>query len=180
MPDGESRSDAKRSLMTEKAIVLGVGDLAATVKAGAILKTYALGSCVALMILDKRTRCVSMAHVVLPESRISPEKVAKLPGYFADTATQALFDAMKKETGGILSPPSDLIVKMCGGANVVDDENTFNIGKRNALAIKKDLWKYGLAPRSDDTGGNFSRTVTLYQANGVVEISSPNKENWKI
>jgi len=166
--------------MAGNVTVLGVGDLAATATAGAILKTYALGSCVALMILDKKTRCVSMAHVVLPESRISPEKIAKFPGYFADTATQALFDAMRRETGGILSAPNDLIVKMCGGANVVDDENTFNIGKRNALAIKKDLWKYGLAPRSDDTGGNFSRTVTLYQANGVVEISSPNKENWKI
>jgi len=165
---------------TGNTTVLGVGDLAATATAGGILKTYALGSCVALMILDKKTRCVSMAHVVLPESKISPDKVDKLPGYFADTAVEALFAAMKRETKGLLSQPSDLIVKMCGGANVVDDANTFNIGKRNALAIKKSLWKYGLAPRSDDTGGDFSRTVTLYQANGVVEISSPNKENWKI
>jgi len=165
---------------TGNVTILGVGDLAATMQPGAVLKTYALGSCVALMILDRKTRCVSMAHVVLPEMKISPDKVNKLPGYFADTAVQALFDAMKRETNGALSAPCDLIVKICGGANVVDDANTFNIGKRNALAIKKNLWMHGLAPRSDDTGGNFSRTVTLYQANGVVEISSPHKENWKI
>ena len=161
-------------------MVLGVGDLGASAQAGAVIKTYALGSCVALIILDRKTRCVGMAHIALPESKISPEKAQSLPGYFADTAVSALLDEMRKQAGGILSAPSDLIVKMCGGANVVDKGETFNIGKRNALAIKKYLWGYGLAPRSDDTGGNFSRTVTLYQSNGVVEISSPNKENWKI
>jgi chemotaxis protein CheD len=161
-------------------MILGVGDLGASAQAGAIIKTYALGSCVALIILDRRTRCIGMAHVVLPESSTSPEKAKTLPGYFADTAIPELFQAMKIAAGGIISAPCDLIVKMCGGANVVDKEESFNIGKRNALALKKNLWKYGLAPRSDDTGGNFSRTVTVYQSNGVVEISSPNKENWKI
>jgi chemotaxis protein CheD len=121
-----------------------------------------------------------MAHVALPESTTSPTKAETLPGYFADTAIPALFNAMRNAAGGILSSPYDLIVKICGGANIADKEGTFNIGKRNALAIKKYLWKYGLAPRSDDTGGDFSRTVTLYQENGVVEISSPNKKNWKI
>lgn len=163
-----------------KSIILGVGDFAATSAKDGILKTYALGSCVSVMILDRITRCVSMAHVALPESKISPSKAMSLPGYFADTAIPALFEAMKKETGGVLSSPENLIVKMCGGANVSDKNNTFNIGKRNVLAIKKNLWKYNLSPRSDDTGGNFSRTVTLYQANGIVEISSPGKENWKI
>jgi len=163
-----------------KSIILGVGDFGATVEANGILKTYALGSCIAVMILDRKTRCVSMAHVALPESSISPSKAMSLPGYFADTAIPALFEVMKKNTGGILSPTSDLIVKMCGGANVSDVNNTFNIGKRNALAIKKALWKHGLAPRAEDTGGNFSRTVTLNQANGIVEVSSPGKENWKL
>lgn len=163
-----------------KSLILGVGDFGATSEAGGIIKTYALGSCIAIMILDRKTRCVSMAHVALPDSKISPSKAATLPGYFADTAIPALFEAMKKESNGIISKPTDLIVKMCGGANVSDANNTFNIGKRNALALKKNLWKYGLGPRSDDTGGNFSRTVTLFQANGVVEISSPGKDNWKI
>lgn len=160
--------------------ILGVGDLSATNKSGAILKTYALGSCVAVMILDPVTRCISMAHIALPESKISPSKAQVLPGYFADTAIPVLFDEMKKQAGGKLSPPAKLIVKMCGGANVSDENNTFNIGKRNALAVKKALWKYGLGPRADDTGGNFSRTVTLYQKNGLAVITSPGKNDWKL
>lgn len=161
-------------------MVLGVGDLGASAQPGAIIKTYALGSCVAVMILDRKTRCVGMAHVALPESDTSPEKAKTLPGYFADTAIPALLAEIKEKANGQLSNPSDLIVKICGGANIADKNSIFNIGKRNALAIKKILWRYGLAPRSEDTGGDFSRTVALYQANGVAELSSPNKEKWKI
>jgi len=162
------------------AMILGVGDLGASAEAGAVIKTYALGSCVAVIVLDKKTRCVGMVHVALPESSTSPNKAQELPGYFADTGIPALFDAMRKAANGMLSQPADLIVKICGGANVSDKNNIFNIGKRNALAIKKVLWKYGLAPRSEDTGGDYSRTVSVYQANGLVELSSPNKQNWKL
>jgi len=161
-------------------MILGVGELGASAQPGAMIKTYALGSCVAVMILDRNTRCVGMAHVALPESTTLQQKAKTLPGYFADTAIPALFNEMKKATNGILSQRKDLVVKICGGANISDPNAVFNIGKRNALAIKKNLWKYGLAPRSEDTGGDFSRTVTLHQSNGVAEITSPLKENWRI
>jgi chemotaxis protein CheD len=161
-------------------MVLGVGDLGASAQPGAIVKTYALGSCIAVIILDKKTRCVGMVHVALPDSTTSPEKAKTLPGYFADTGIPALFDAMRKAANGMLSTPADLIVKICGGANVADKNNVFDIGKRNALAIKKVLWKYGLAPRAEDTGGDYPRTVSVHQANGLVELSSPNKPNWKL
>jgi len=162
------------------AIVLGVGDLGASAQTGAVIKTYALGSCIAVIVLDRKTRCVGMVHIALPESETSPEKAKTLPGYFADTGIPALFNAMRKAANGALSQPADLIVKICGGANVSDKNNVFNIGKRNALAIKKILWKYGLAPRAEDTGGDYSRTVAVYQSNGLVELSSPNKPNWKL
>jgi chemotaxis protein CheD len=161
-------------------MVLGVGDLGASAQPGAIVKTYALGSCIAVVVLDKKTRCVGMVHVALPDSATSPEKAKGLPGYFADTGIPALFDAMRKVAGGVLSPPADLIVKICGGANIADKNNVFDIGKRNALAIKKILWKYGLTPKAEDCGGNYPRTVAVHQANGLVELSSPNKPNWKL
>ena len=93
-------------------MVLGVGDLGASAIPGAIVKTYALGSCIAVIILDKKTRCVGMVHVALPDSATSAEKAKILPGYFADTGIPALFDAMRKAAGGMLSTPADLIVKI--------------------------------------------------------------------
>ena len=59
-------------------IVLGIGGIGATNTKGSSLKTYALGSCIAVVILDPQTRTVGMVHVALPDSSIKPEKVASL------------------------------------------------------------------------------------------------------
>jgi len=158
-------------------IVLGIGGIGATNTMGSSLKTYALGSCIAVVILDPQTRTVGMVHVALPDSSIKPEKVATLPGYFVDTGIPALFEQMRRcGTKG----PKGLIVKLAGGAQIMDQNNTFNIGKRNALAAKKILWGFGLAPVAEDLGDNFSRTVTLAADSGVMTLSSPGRPNWHI
>ena len=158
-------------------IVLGIGGIGATNTKGSSLKTYALGSCIAVVILDPQTRTVGMVHVALPDSSIKPEKVASLPGYFADTGIPALIEQMRRcGTKG----PKGLIVKLAGGAQIMDQNNTFNIGKRNALAAKKILWGFGLAPVAEDLGDNFSRTVTLAADSGIMTLSSPGRPNWHI
>ncbi|MGL6225862.1 MAG: chemotaxis protein CheD [Thermoguttaceae bacterium] len=160
-------------------LMLGVGDYGATVSPGGVIRTMALGSCVALMILDTETRCVGMDHIALPDSTVSPDRALKLPGYFADTGIPALMNKLK-QVGGNLSKPSRLIVKLAGGANVADPNNTFNIGKRNVLAVKKILWQYGLGPMSEDVGGSHSRTVTLYRDTGRVVLSCPGRPDWEL
>ncbi|PIE23084.1 MAG: chemotaxis protein CheD [Planctomycetota bacterium] len=157
---------------------LGVGDLGATRQAGTGLKTYALGSCVALMLLDPKTHCVSMAHVALPESSIGPERAKQYPGHFADTAVPALLQAMKRS--GACGEHRRYIVKIVGGANVADPKNTFNIGKRNALAIRKALWAQGMGPSAEDIGGSLSRTVSLEVDTGIVFVSSPGRPDWRV
>ena len=160
-------------------IMLGVGDYGATVAAGGVIKTMALGSCIALMILDRGTRCVGMDHIALPESSVSPDRAKQLPGYFADTGIPALMEQMKR-VGGSLSKPSNLIIKIAGGANVADPNNTFNIGKRNVLAAKKILWQFGLGPMVEDVGGSHSRTVTLYRDTGRIVLSCPGRPDWEL
>ncbi len=58
--------------------------------------------------------------------------------------------------------------------------NNFNIGKRNALAIKKILWKYGLGPINEDLGGTYSRTLKLELTTGKLTVTSPSKPDWEI
>lgn len=72
------------------------------------------------------------------------------------------------------------MVKLAGGANVMGTNDTFKIGKRNLLTTKKILWKYGLAPLAEDTGGNISRTVSVSVNTGEVSLSSPAKGDWQI
>lgn len=160
-------------------ILLGIGELGATVVQGGAVRTLALGSCVAVIILDRGTRCVGMDHIALPDSSVAPDRARQLPGYFADTGLPLLFKQMERVAGS-LSSPSNLIVKICGGANVADPSNTFNIGKRNALAVKKILWQSGLAPVAEDVGGSFSRTVTVMRDNGKVILTSPGRPDWEI
>ena len=160
------------------AIILGVGDIGASNKPGEIVRTIGLGSCVAVIILDPQSRCVAMDHVALPESSTSPERAKEKPGHFADTGIPALLELMKRN--GADSNHRRKIVKLVGGANVMDPNNTFSIGKRNVLAIKKVLWQFGMGAIAEDVGGSISRTVAVDVDTGHVRISSPGREDWEI
>ena len=158
--------------------ILGVGDLGVTKDPGATLKTFALGSCVAVILLDPKRRAVGMVHVALPKSKTNPERAKEKPGYFADTGLAELFQQMANLGCDISG--KGMVVKLAGGAKVLDMDSKFDIGKKNALAIKKHLWKLGLGPVSEDIGGNSSRTVELDADTGRVTISSSTGETWEI
>lgn len=158
--------------------MLGIGDVCATAEIGMTLKTIGLGSCIAVILLDPSTQCVAMAHIALPDSSISPERGRTKPGYFADTGIPALFAAAA--TCGWNPANRDTMIKMVGGASVLDPNNTFNIGKRNILAIKKVLWDFGMGAVAEDLGGRISRTVTVDVETGNIQVSSPGRESWII
>jgi len=159
-------------------VILGVGDYGASNQHSDEVKTFALGSCVSVILLDPKTRTVGMAHVALPDSSINKMKAAEKPGYFADTAIPALLAEMSKF--GCHKKGKGMVVKLCGGANVMDTNDTFQIGKRNALAIKKVLWSYGMGAVAEDLGQNFSRTVSISVETGQVVLSSPGRPNWQL
>lgn len=148
---------------------VGIGELAVSKNPEEKLKTFGLGSCVAVIVLDPKIRSVGLMHVALPESSINPEKAQKQPGYFADTGIPHLLGEMCK----LGSNPKGvgLIFKLVGGAQVMDPNQRFNIGKRNVLAIKKILWKHSLAVVAEEVGGNISRTVDVDAGTGRVTIS---------
>jgi chemotaxis protein CheD len=119
-----------------------------------------------------------MVHVALPESSINPEKAVERPGYFADTGIPALFRAMAHL--GCKPNGRDYIVKLAGGAKVMDPNNTFNIGKRNILAVKKILWQHRMGAVKEDVGGAISRTVTVHVDTGKVILSSSGRGQWPL
>ena len=151
----------------------GIGELVVSRDPQVELKTMALGSCVGVIVMDPATRSAGLLHVALPESSINPERARRTPGSFADTGVPALLDAMRKLgwTGG------RLVVKLAGGASILDPNNTFNIGKRNLLAVRKALWEHRLAPLAEETGDTVSRTVVVSLATGKVRIITPGRED---
>ena len=143
-----------------------------------MIKTFALGSCVAVILLDPTRRAVGMAHIALPKSKTNPERAKAKPGYFADTGLALLFEEMAKL--GCHPKGRGMVVKLAGGAKVLDMDSKFDIGNKNSLAVKKHLWKLGLGPVSEDIGGSHSRTVELDTDSGRVRLSSSTGKVWEI
>jgi chemotaxis protein CheD len=158
-------------------LVVGIGEYAVSRNPEDEIKTYALGSCIAVVFLDPRTRVAGMAHIALPESSTNLKKAQELPCYFADTGIPYLLERMK-EAGSPLH--AGYLVKLVGGANVLKDNDQFLIGERNLTAIKKMLWKYNLAITAQDVGKDFSRTVSVLLKTGKLTIASAAGETWSI
>lgn len=159
-------------------IVLGIGDLGASNTPGDILKTFALGSCVAVVLIDTVTHTIGMVHIALPDSKISPEKARALPGYFADSGISALIKLMIKK--GSRGNGRRLLAKITGGANIMNSNDLFKIGDRNVVAIKEILNKVRSNITSAHVGGTMSRTVKVSVDSFRVILSSPGQKDWEL
>ncbi len=158
-------------------LVAGVGDIVFSNNTEDEIKTYALGSCVAVIFYSPQLKVAGMAHVALPDSKVNPERAKEKPGYFADTAIAELIRQLK-HLG--IQKNSQVWIKLVGGASILDPQGKFNIGKRNVLAIKKYLWKYRLGAIAEDVGKNYSRTVSLNLRDGTITITSPGRKAWTL
>ncbi len=146
--------------------VVGVGDMAVTANAGIQLVTFALGSCLGVMIHDPVCRVGGLLHVMLPDSSIDAAKAEANPAMFVDSGVPRLF----REAYQLGAVKERLVVKVAGGAAVHTGVDMFEIGKRNLIALRKILWKNGVLITSHDVGGHSSRTVTLDVATGGVML----------
>ena len=144
-------------------IVVGIGECQVSADPDARIITYALGSCIALAIYDPVARIGGLLHYLLPESKLDPERAVRNPYLFADTGIPALFHnaydlgAVKKR----------LRVTAIGGAQVTEPES-FQIGERNHLAMKKILFRAGVLVHHEEVGGSLSRTVRIEVESGRV------------
>lgn len=153
-------------------VVVDIADLAVSGETATDLITYSLGSCIGLTIWDPVARVGGMLHYMLPESQLAPEKAKANPAMFCDTGVPKLFRAAY-ELGAV---KSRLVIKVAGGSQLLDDNGTFNIGKRNYLALRKLFWKNGVMITAEHVGGAISRTLKLDVGTGGVTIKSRNQE----
>jgi chemotaxis protein CheD len=153
-------------------LTVGVGDCKVSNAADAALTTYALGSCIALAIYDPVAAVGGLLHFMLPESSLNPVKAGENPFMFADTGIPLMFHAAYR----LGAEKRRLVVCAAGGAQVMDENGVFNIGKRNNLALRRVLWKAGVMIHGEEVGGTTARTVRLEVATGRFLISGPGME----
>ena len=155
--------------------VVGIADMKLSNRKGDFLVTYALGSCLAVCIYDPVAKVGGLLHTMLPSATADKDQGQAQPAKFVDSGVPALF----KEAYRLGAKKERIVVKVAGGASVANggEMDSFQIGKRNIMALKKLFWKNGVLIKGEDVGGNISRTVTLNVTSGEVGIKSNGKDS---
>ena len=153
----------------QQRVVVGVGDLSVSNNANVILSTFALGSCLGVIIYDSQVKVGGLIHIMLPDSTLSPEKAQRQPAMFADTGMPLVYRnlcAMRAER-------KRMKAFVAGGASIISGANMFKIGERNIQAVKKLTAALGIRVVKADIGGVNNRTVHLNVGTGEVSMKTP-------
>lgn len=139
-----------------------MGEIAVATESG-VLRTL-LGSCLGVVLFDRRLRAAAMAHIVLPESRGQRDH----PGKFADTAIPEM---IRRLEGLFKDQPLKLTAKIAGGANMFAANGAVaTIGQQNVGAVEKLLGDQRILIIGRHLGGTQGRRMALDVATGTVTI----------
>lgn len=158
--------------MEDRAQIIEVGVAEAKLATSPrILVTYALGSCLGIILYDKQRKMGGLAHPMLPD--INKSVMNTNPAKFVNSAIELMLTSF--EAYG--SRASSLIAKIFGGATLfktISDTQSdfFNIGQRNVEVAKVLLRRYGIEICAEDTGGDYGRTLIFNVDSGIVRIKT--------
>lgn len=150
----------------ESKLVVGIGELAVTDDGNSTLATYSLGSCLGVVLYDPVVHVGGLWHPMLPDSSIDRLKADRRPGMFIDTG----WPAMLRLAGRLGAQVHRLKLYVVGGAQVMDPDGVFNIGRHNYLALRKQLREAEIPLMGEEIGGVENRTVYLYLQKGLLRI----------
>ena len=156
--------------------VVGVADMAISSAPDEVLITYSLGSCIAVVIFDPVAKVGGMLHYMLPESSLDPDKAKNNPSMFADTGISLLF----RQSYQFGARKENIIVKAVGGAQILDENGVFNIGKRNYVAMRKIFWRNNVVVAAEHVGGMVNRTVRLDMESGRVLLKVAGESEFEL
>ena len=163
--------------------VVGIGEWQVSRNPGEMLRTYGLGSCVALILNHSLTKTAALAHILLPDSVHCPPGREKGVGYYADTAVPAMIREFFGVAGILNAQKTGVVAKMAGGATVGSSgrDSLFQVGRRNVEAVIRLLKQHHLPLVNQDIGGAVSRTVSITIDSGeVVVLQAPGRKELRL
>ena len=149
-------------------LIVGMSDIKLSNNKNDVIITYALGSCIGITVFDPIAKVGGLLHFMLPDSTLDQNKSRDNPEMFADTGIPLIFKSCYK----LGAEKKRMVVKVAGGASILDDTNFFRIGQKNIMAMRKIFWKNNVMIDAEDTGLNYNRTVRLEMATGKVFVRS--------
>ncbi|RQG99680.1 chemotaxis protein CheD [Natrarchaeobius oligotrophus] len=156
-------------------VQVGISELAVS-EGDDTLKSYGLGSCLAIALYDPDSEIGGLAHAMLPDGDAAEHNSDRKPGKYADTAIRALLRRMVERGASY----TDVEAKIAGGSDMFEfDSFGDGVGKRNVDAAKAELEKLGVPLIGEDVGGAHGRTVEFTPGTGrlVVKTSDENESS---
>jgi chemotaxis protein CheD len=127
-----------------------------------------LGSCVSLCLHNEKFRIGAICHGMLPR-QTKPTVSGHFP--YLDTVVPHMLETMTSRFGLV---PSELTVKMFGGASVIQTgipaPDGLAIGQQNIAATLESLARFGLAPNVQKTGGTQGYKILFNTETGEVFV----------
>lgn len=146
--------------------IVGISDMKCSFDTGSCLITYALGSCIGVVVYDPKKHIGGMLHFQLASSKAHKDLVKENPFMFADVGVPLLLENMRSNGSNL----DHTIIGIYGGASVLDNNGMFKIGVQNIRMVKKILWQQCLRISNEDVGGNKARTVRLDIETGHIQV----------
>jgi chemotaxis protein CheD len=153
-------------------IIVDIADMAISANPDDTLITYSLGSCIGVVVYDPAIKVGGMIHCMLPLSSTDAQKAKERPSMFVDVGIPLMLN--KLFAMGVKK--CNAIVKVAGGARVLDKNDLFRIGERNYTVFRKLLWKNGMMITAEDVGGAEARTIRLDIGTGRFTVRSNRQE----
>lgn len=154
--------------------IVGIADMKIADRGKLI--TYALGSCIGIIIYDETTKISGLIHIILPESSYFAIVENKLK--FADKGIPLMVDALVRRG----ATRSALKAKIAGGSAMYsiqeNEANILNIGAMNIEATLSILKKLDIDIKGKDVGGHCSRTIEFDIDKRILSIKKVNKEGF--
>lgn len=148
--------------------IVGIGEYIISTNKEDVVKTFALSTCVAIVVYDLSKKILAMAHVLLPNTLSGDEDRIYNSAKYADTAVYNVFREMQIKYN---CNKQDIKVVLFGG---IDSEigDYFKVGERNLAVIKGILDVMNIRYDSINTGGRVSRTLIAYTATGDIYVKT--------
>lgn len=149
-------------------IAVRVADLAVG-RAGDVLVTVGIGSCVAIILHDPVAQVGGLAHVLLPSR--TPTRALPARGKVPETAVPALLEEMTM-LGAVRERTT---ARLVGGASmfaVLAPPGALQMGERNLIASRQALAAARLPLVGEECGGEHGRSVRFDIGTGAVLVTT--------
>ena len=155
-------------------IFVSVADLRQTKAPNAVISTLGLGSCLGVTCYDPFRKIGAMVHAMLPDSERHRQASPNVPMYL-DLAVPALVESVVALGADL----RQLEYKVFGGAQILQSNDYFSIGRQNVEMMKTLADRYRLKVVAWQVGGQSNRSIDLHLRDGGVLVRMPGKpETW--